>query len=221
MGLPRIVKKILPQNWVYAYEQREQHKKMHNTMSVEDWIKAGKPLPAPVVVKRSAMIEYAKRFNATHFIETGTFMGDTTMALKGYFDKLDTIELDEKLAKRAKEVFKSYNHITTWQGDSGVKLKEILDKLPKNIVCFFWLDGHFSGGITAKADLNTPISAELNTIFEHNKHHVIFIDDARLFFSGEADYPSYEELVKQITMYDNSVMIESIDDIIRITPSVK
>ncbi len=218
MGLPKIVKRILPENWVYAYEMRNQHKKMHNSMTVEDWEKAGKPFPAPAIVKRAAMIEYANKFNATHFIETGTFMGDTTMAVKDNFEKIDTIELDEKLALRAKEVFKPYAHINTWQGDSGVKLGEILNTIPKNTICFFWLDGHFSGGITAKADLNTPISAELNTIFNHSKKHVIFIDDARLFFSGEEDYPPFEELVKQIKMYNDSISIEVKDDIIRITP---
>lgn len=79
--------------------------------------------------------------------------------------------------------------------------------------------GIFSGGVTAKADLNTPISAEIDHIFKHAKHHVILVDDARLFFSDEADYPSYSEFEKQIRLYNPSASIEVKDDIIRIVPN--
>jgi hypothetical protein len=59
----------------------------------------------------------------------------------------------------------------------------------------FWLDGHYSGGVTGIGSLETPIIKELQTIFNHplSKKHVILIDDARLF-NGTRDYPKIEEL---------------------------
>jgi hypothetical protein len=57
----------------------------------------------------------------------------------------------------------------------------------------FYLDGHYSGGITARAAKDTPIYEELSHIFEHDPRHVIVIDDARCF-GRDPDYPSLHEL---------------------------
>ena len=216
MGLPKILKKILPENWVYNYEIKIQKISMQNEMSFDDWEKKGKPLPPPSSLKRAMMLESAKRYNATQFVETGTFLGDTSFFMKDYFDKVDTIELDTKLADKAVKRFENIENVKVWQGDSGIVILEILKTINKNSVVFFYLDGHFSGGITAKANLNTPISKELELIFNHSKNHVVFIDDARLFFSDEKDYPPYDELVKQIKMYNPKADISIDLDIIKI-----
>ena len=136
-----------------------------------------------------------------------------------YFNKVDTIELDIKLADKAVKRFESIENVKVWQGDSGVVISELLKTITNETIVFFYLDGHFSGGITAKADSNTPISKELKLIFNHSKNHVIFIDDARLFFSNEVDYPPYEELVKQIKMYNPRAEVSVDLDIIKILPN--
>ncbi len=219
MGLPKIIKKIIPESWLYEMTLREQHRKMLNEMTLDEWQKAGCPAPPPSAVKWAAMKSYAAKYKATHFVETGTFMGDTSWVMRDVFEKVDTCELDERLAARATEKFKNAPNVKVWQGDSGVKIAEILRGIPSTTICLFWLDGHFSGGVTAKADLNTPISAEIDHIFKHAKHHIILVDDARLFFSDEADYPHYSEFEKQIRLYNPSVSIEVKDDIIRIVPN--
>lgn len=219
MGLPKILKKVMPKNWLYNITLREQHRGMLNEISLDEWKAAGCPGPPPAAVKRAAMKEYAKKYKATHFIETGTFMGDTSWAMKDIFDKVDTCELDKRLAARATERFKNEPNVKVWQGDSGVKIAEILRGIAPTTICQFWLDGHFSGGVTSKADLNTPISAEIDHIFRHSKNHIILVDDARLFFTDEADYPSYSEFEKQIRLYNSSALIEVKDDIIRIVPN--
>jgi hypothetical protein len=217
MGIPKIIKKLMPESWLYAIELKKQHKVMLGTLSVEEWERQGKPGAAPSIVKWSAMKEYAAKYKATHFIETGTFMGDTCFEMKDVFKQIDTIELDEKLAKRAIKRFAPYPSVHVWEGDSSVKIVEILRGLPKNTTALFWLDGHFSGTTTAKADLNTPVSAEVDAIFKHSKDHVILVDDARLFLNREEDYPPFEEFEKQIKMYNPNAIIEVKDDIIRIT----
>ncbi len=216
MGIPKILKKILPQNWLYDLELKRQHKIMIG-ITEEEWRATGSQDAAPSTVKWAAMKEYAEKYGATHFVETGTFMGDTSFKMKDVFKQVDTIELDEKLAQKAQTRFANFKNVKVWVGDSGEKIGDILRGIPSDTICLFWLDGHFSGGITAKADLNTPVSKELEKVLKHNENHVILIDDARLFYSGEEDYPPFEELEKQIKIYNPTAKIEVIDDIIRVT----
>ena len=65
----------------------------------------------------------------------------------------------------------------------------------------FWLDGHYSGGITFKGKKNCPVEDELNAI-EVNLINfskiTILIDDVRCFLSENSeysDYPSIDYLV--------------------------
>jgi len=126
------------------------------------------------------------------FIETGTYLGKTISFVKNYFEKVITIELDEDLYNKAKKLFQEDNRITVLNGDSGKLLEKELISLKEPAL--FWIDGHFSGGITAKSELETPILSELNAIVKHNvKGHLILIDDMRLF-TGENDYPTIIEL---------------------------
>ncbi len=77
------------------------------------------------------------------------------------------------------------------QGDSGEVLKQLIPVLSSQAI--FWLDGHYSGGLTAKGAKECPGYEELNAIFNSSIEHVICIDDARLFV-GKNDYPTIDEL---------------------------
>ena len=80
------------------------------------------------------------------------------------------------------------------------------------------MDAHYSGGITAKGKLDTPILEELHQILNHHvAGHVILIDDAR-FFVGRGGYPTLEEIRDLVTLLRPRSMFEIRDDIIRITP---
>lgn len=82
----------------------------------------------------------------------------------------------------------------------------------------FWLDGHYSGGITAKGGLDTPVCAELDAILDHPVHtHVIRIDDARCF-DGISDYPQLDKLVEQVRLRRPDMAVEVSHDMIRIFP---
>jgi hypothetical protein len=81
----------------------------------------------------------------------------------------------------------------------------------------FWLDGHYSAGITARGDIATPISLELEAILSHPvKSHVILIDDAR-DFTGKDSYPFLDNLLHKIRV-DGNYSVEVTTDIIRLTP---
>lgn len=101
-------------------------------------------------------------------------------------------------------------------GDSGKILPEILASLNKP--CLFWLDAHYSDGITAKGDVETPIVSELEAIFNHSiQSHVILIDDARCFI-GENDYPTIDWLREYILKQHLDWVFEVRDNIIRTHP---
>jgi hypothetical protein len=158
-----------------------------------EWVRAGKPIPPPVKFKQQIVKEYAKRFRLRIFVETGTYMGEMVNAVKNRFDQIYSIELGLELYENTKRRFADKKNITIIHGDSGEVLDEVLGHV--NQPCLFWLDSHYSGGITAKGEVETPIRRELSHIFNHSiaSHHVILIDDARLFI-GEHDWPTIEEL---------------------------
>jgi hypothetical protein len=156
------------------------------------WEKQGRPSPPPHIIKEELIKNFAQNFNTPILIETGTYLGDMVHAMRKSFTRIISFELDPTLAAQAQQRFANDNHIEIMQGDSGKLLGDYLKKI--NDPCLFWLDGHYSGGITAKGSLETPIKNELTAILSHPVDgHVILIDDARCF-TGENDYPTLEEL---------------------------
>jgi hypothetical protein len=160
--------------------------------ALRSWEKQGRPSPPPHVVKESLIRQYAKTFRTGILIETGTYLGDMVYAMRKSFTRILSFELDQKLYEAARKRFAADEHIRIIQGDSGALLGDHLSTIAQP--CLFWLDGHYSGGITARATLDTPIKSELEHILSHPvKGHVILIDDARCF-TGENDYPTLQEL---------------------------
>ncbi len=179
------------------------------------WLRNGCPSPAPHIVKMIVIRAYLRKYNITEFIETGTFLGDTLEYIAR--EKVDciSIELSEELHSKAKERFSRYPNVTLIQGDSTKVLPEILEKLDRPAL--FWLDGHYSGGNTAKGLKDSPISEELEAIHNHRVlGHVILIDDARCF-NGDDDYPHLDELLDEIRQ-KGIYSAEVSTDIIRLVP---
>jgi len=137
-------------------------------------------------------------------------------AMKKNFDRIYSIELSNELYENAKNRFKGEEHIELIHGDSGIELNNIMDRI--NQPALFWLDGHYSGGVTARGDKDTPIYEELKHIINApDNGHVIIIDDAR-FFGRQRAYPSIEELSDFIRSKRPDANIVIQDDSIRITP---
>jgi hypothetical protein len=182
--------------------------------SYRDWVIAGKPSPPHLLYKQHIIKEYAKQFALDVFIETGTYLGDMVDAVKQIFNEIYTIELSQELYLAAKKRFSRENHITVLYGDSGELLDQLLLKVDKP--SFFWLDAHYSSGITVKSDLYTPINKELFSISQHplTRNHVIFIDDARCY-TGNKGYPELQ-LLKDWAFREGFEHFEVQNDIIRI-----
>jgi len=190
-------------------------KGVHARKTLKAWKLKGKPVPPPQLFKQSVIKEYAKKFRTSTFVETGTYHGDTLFACRNEFNKLYSIELDEKLYQLARARFAKSNNISILCGDSGQVLESLLKDISKKTL--FWLDGHYSEGATAKGNLNTPIINELTHISNHYiKDHVVLIDDARCF-TGEDDYPSISFLKDFVNQVSPDMEFKVEDDIIRIS----
>lgn len=136
--------------------------------------------------------------------------------MQGRFDRIYTVELDEKLYERASKLFQDDPTIEVMQGDSTEVMPEILSLISTPAI--FWLDAHASGGITARGEKVTPIREEVQFILDHEvRAHVILIDDAR-GFNGTNDYPSIDELREVVLNERPDWILEVANDVIRIHP---
>ncbi len=176
------------------------------------WKMQGKPLPPPHFAKQLAIRKYRRNFSFNILIESGTYLGEMVEAQRKYFRKIVSIELSQTLFENAINRFRNHKNIEILHGDSGELLKNIVRNLESSAI--FWLDGHYSGGNTAKGKIETPILNELEPIFQSSKAHIILIDDARLF-DGNNDYPTIEYLKAFAEKAAYSLKVE--DDIIRLT----
>jgi len=177
------------------------------------WNLRGKPVPPPQEIKQSTVKHYQKRFGPQVFVETGTYLGDMVAAVMLRFRQIYSVELSPELYERARKRFAAYQNVHISHGDSSEVLSGILSEIAEP--CLFWLDGHFSGGITARGTVDFPILGELECIREHKiKNHVILIDDARLF--GESsDIPGKTEVMESLRAINPKYTIEERHDIIR------
>lgn len=185
----------------------------HEKKLLSEWNKNGCPVPPPHIVKQMTIREYQEKYGYSVLVETGTYMGTMVEAQKKIFKKIFSIELGVDLFKDATKRFKKDKNITIVHGDSGKVLPEILLKI--NEPAIFWLDGHYSAGITAKGEKDCPIFEELNAIFDSKKfNHILLIDDARLFV-GKGDYPTIDKLTEYIKSRSEKYQVEVKHDILR------
>jgi hypothetical protein len=114
------------------------------------------------------------------FIESGTYLAETTLNAARIFSECHTIELDPALYWTAKQTLSDFSNVECHFGDSTKVLGDFLTEISSPI--FFWLDGHWSGGNTARGSEDCPLLSEIDIILEKCKQKiVIVIDDVRLF----------------------------------------
>jgi len=209
--IKRITKKFPIYSILRTFRNELRQKKIHR-----DWKKAGRPVPTPPVAKPSILKSYARKYKLNVLIETGTYMGDMIWAMRKKFKYIYSIELSKELYDKAKDRFSNIKNVKLIHGDSGKHIENILNRVDHPAL--FWLDAHYSEGITARGETDTPILDELHHILRSNVYgHVILIDDAREFGIDPA-YPTVDELKEYVFSIRDDVKLLIKDDIIRITP---
>jgi len=171
--------------------------------------------PASNLSKQQVLKLLRKSSQCSILVETGTYLGDTLYALYNNFDNLYSIELSSLFYQKATKRFKKMSKIRLLQGDSGKVLKQLVPTLKGSAI--FWLDGHYSGGLTAKGEKECPVFEELLSIFSSPLEHYILIDDARLFI-GQNDYPTLDELKHFVEQQKPDYSFVIANDAIRLMP---
>ena len=158
-------------------------------------------LPAPQLIKVNVLARNGIKNG--DWVETGTYLGDTTKFLAKQFPKslIYSLEPDKKLFQFTKLRLKRFKNIRLFNASS----EEYFDKIVKDQknTTNFWLDGHFSGDVTYKGNQISPILIELEIIEKYIKQMpsiCVFVDDIRDFNDDlKSGYPSRDLLVNWAT----------------------
>lgn len=117
-------------------------------------------------------------------VETGTFMGSTTMFFANVPNiEVHTIDIVEKYYLQAKGVFKNISKVSCHLGSSDQVLAKILPNIQKKRVLFY-LDAHWNQ--------YWPLLNELKEIAKtHRNNCIIVIDDFKVPNRADIPYDSY------------------------------
>ena len=171
------------------------------TLRLLPWIKSGFNSPSPNVVKWHVMSKWG---GTGTWIETGTYLGETTQYLSRISKYVVSLEPANKLYAEAQIKLRELKNVRIIHGSSESSIKGCLENLDysQKQDLNFWLDGHYSVGETYIGDHKSPILYELEVIgatVDFSKSLTILIDDVRGFSrTGElkGGYPSLTYLVE-------------------------
>lgn len=172
---------------------RQLHRLRLWLLGMHDWKKRRYAAPSPGYIKVQVLLRNAVS-DAT-WVETGTYLGDTTAVLSRHARQVYSIEPAPALFEQAVRRFRSTANVRILPGTSEQQLPQLLPTLSGDIN--FWLDGHYSAGMTYQGSVDTPIVAELACIESHFPRYrnvVVLIDDVRCFDPSIEEFAQYPDL---------------------------
>ncbi len=158
-------------------------------------------------------------YGINNFIETGTYQGNTAYWASQVFEQVFTIEYSQDIYQKVTEKYGHIKNINFLYGDTINLLKNTLSKLESPSL--FWLDAHWSGGLTYGESDECPLLAEIEIINRSDCEHFILIDDARLFLSPPPPPHSpqqWPDISNILNSGKNSRHIVIVDDVIIAVP---
>ena len=143
-----------------------------------------------------------------YFVETGTYIVQSTYNIHKLFKKVYTCEASKDLYEAAKQLFilTKSDDIEIYSGDSRLFLKSLSSKICNNSI--FFLDAHYSKGITSRKYGTCPLIDELKIIFDKCSEGIIVVDDLRTM-NGKNGYPN---LIDILNCIPNSALIKILYD---------
>ncbi len=166
------------------------------------------------------ILHLLEKYAIPNFVETGTFLGNTTYWASKYFERVFTIEFSEPIYRQAIEKYGDIDNITFLYGHTRAILAEIVPLL--DVPSLFWLDAHWSGGQTYGAQDECPVLDEIDIIDQSNVDSFILVDDARLFLEPpprphHADqWPDITTIIAKLNQRVNRYIVISEDVIIAV-----
>lgn len=135
-----------------------------------------------------ASVELFKKYPNPLLVETGTYLGEGVgYALAAGFTAIRSVELSPELFTKNSRKFAGNPAVRLYHGASAEQLWNMIEGVRTPIT--FWLDAHYSAGITARGEENCPILKEIGIIGRHPvKTHTILIDDRRFMGTDIFDF---------------------------------
>lgn len=158
-----------------------------------NWAKRDYAAPSPHFIKQGCLLRNATPM-AT-WVETGTFLGQTTQLLAKNGTYVYSIEPEPGLFARAERLFSRHHNVKILNGTSEEIFPDLLPRIKGDVN--FWLDGHYSAGITFKGPQDTPIIDELACISRNISQFgrvCVLVDDIRCFNPQLPEYATYPSL---------------------------
>jgi SAM-dependent methyltransferase len=151
--------------------------------------------PPTPEAKRDYLLGLLRHRDNRVFVESGTYLGDTTAFLRPYVDRIFTVEVEPKLHSDAAARFAADPAIEVLLGDGQELIPSVVERL--NEPAFIWLDGHFSGGVTGMGEQVEPALAILDTFasMELPAGSTVLVDDLRMFGCEPEPWPSLHGLI--------------------------
>jgi len=149
--------------------------------------------PSPQCVKDCVLLRNG--IPGATWVETGTYLGDTAALLSRHAPQVYSIEPAPALFAQAERRFHAVPNVRILSGTSEDQLPRLLPQLSGDIN--FWLDGHYSAGMTYQGAVDTPIVDELKCIETHQTRFsniVVLIDDIRCFDPAVKEFAQYPPL---------------------------
>jgi hypothetical protein len=161
---------------------------------------------------------------ARTFVETGTYGGATAAWAASHFDRVVTIEAVPEIRDQAIAKHGALANVEFILGDS----RDVLPTLMRTVSgpAVFWLDGHWSGGITYREGGECPLLDELPLVLATQGSHAVLIDDARLFLCAPpqphdpAEWPSIDRVVEALLAQAIRPVIAVVEDVIVAAPPI-
>jgi hypothetical protein len=125
-----------------------------------------------------------QQYNIGIAVETGTYLGGTTVVLSFLFDAVHTIENCDSFFNDAKVALAQFPNVHCHFGSSELVLHDLLPSLKEKRVLFY-LDTHWQA--------NWPLLNELEEISKtHRDNCIIVIDDFKVPRRWDIPYDAYD-----------------------------
>lgn len=176
------------------------------------WVRQGYASPYPHYMKQATILRHA--IPGSLFIETGTYKGATSRYFRNRGFSVATVEVSQSLYETYSPYLRKLG-IDTRLGDSADVVPQLLHEHVGSPSLTFFLDGHYSSGITSKGDQPVPIVREFQAISTFAKMNPektlsVIVDDVRLFMpGGDPAYPARSTLMAFADSIDAHWSIEN------------
>lgn len=139
------------------------------------------------IIHLKALKRIVNNYKITSIIETGTYLGYTTMLLAKTFPNLQiyTCEINKNFYKRAKKNLRKFQNVHLYNDNSPKFIEKLIKNKLVGDLPLFYLDAHWLD--------DWPLEKELQIISRYQKMAVISIDDFKVEKDNRFIFDKYKD----------------------------